>query len=91
MSSETTVMVEKAGKIRDYGPNAFGDDLRRFVNLTLTLANTDFKLTYFGSALGYVWSLMQPLLLFGVLLFVFTKILIGFLASASLASAPWAA
>jgi ABC-2 type transport system permease protein len=59
---------------RHYGPNAFGDDLRRFVNLTLTLANTDFKLTYFGSALGYVWSLMQPLLLFGVLLVVFTKI-----------------
>jgi ABC-2 type transport system permease protein len=74
MNTETTVMVETPGKIRDYGPNAFGDDLRRFVNLTLTLANTDFKLTYFGSALGYVWSLMQPLLLFGVLLFVFTKI-----------------
>jgi ABC-2 type transport system permease protein len=74
MNSETTVMVETPGKVRDYGPNAFGDDLRRFVNLTLTLANTDFKLTYFGSALGYVWSLMQPLLLFGVLLFVFTKI-----------------
>ncbi|HEY1774783.1 MAG TPA: ABC transporter permease [Solirubrobacteraceae bacterium] len=74
MNSESTVMVETPGKIRDYGPNAFGDDLRRFVNLTLTLANTDFKLTYFGSALGYVWSLMQPLLLFGVLLVVFTKI-----------------
>jgi ABC-2 type transport system permease protein len=57
-----------------YGPNAFGDDLRRFVNLTLTLANTDFKLTYFGSALGYVWSLVQPLLLFGVLLVVFTYV-----------------
>jgi ABC-2 type transport system permease protein len=57
-----------------YGPNAFGDDLRRFVNLTLTLANTDFKLTYFGSALGYVWSLVQPLLLFGVLLVVFTLV-----------------
>jgi len=59
---------------RRYGPDAFGDDLRRFVNLTLTLANTDFKLTYFGSALGYIWSLMQPLLYFGVLLVVFTKI-----------------
>ena len=62
------------GEQRSYGPGAFGDDLRRFVNLTVTLANTDFKLTYFGSALGYFWSLMQPLLLFGVLLFVFTKI-----------------
>ncbi len=59
---------------RSYGPGAFGDDLRRFVNLTVTLANTDFKLTYFGSALGYFWSLMRPLLFFGVLLVVFTKI-----------------
>jgi ABC-2 type transport system permease protein len=59
---------------RRYGPTAFGDDLRRFVNLTVTLANTDFKLTYFGSALGYVWTLMRPLLFFGVLLFVFSKI-----------------
>ena len=59
---------------REYGPGAFGDDLRRFVNLTITLANTDFKLTYFGSALGYLWTLMRPLLFFGVLLVVFTKI-----------------
>jgi ABC-2 type transport system permease protein len=59
---------------RRYGPNAFGDDLRRFVNLTVTLANTDFKLTYFGSALGYLWTLVRPLLFFGVLLVVFTKI-----------------
>jgi ABC-2 type transport system permease protein len=61
-------------EVRRYGPNAFGDDMRRFVNLTVTLANTDFKLTYFGSALGYVWTLMRPLLFFGVLLVVFSKI-----------------
>jgi ABC-2 type transport system permease protein len=68
------VSIETHPAPHRYGPNAFGDDLRRFVNLTLTLANTDFKLTYFGSALGYVWSLVQPLMLFGVLLFVFTEI-----------------
>jgi ABC-2 type transport system permease protein len=68
------VSTEVHAEAHHYGPNAFGDDLRRFVNLTLTLANTDFKLTYFGSVLGYVWSLVQPLLLFGVLLVVFTKI-----------------
>jgi ABC-2 type transport system permease protein len=33
----------------------------------------DFRLKFFGSALGYVWQLMKPLLLFGVMLFVFTK------------------
>jgi ABC-2 type transport system permease protein len=56
------------------GPSALGDDLRRFVALTVTLAVTDFKLRFFGSALGYVWTLMRPLLLFGVLYVVFTEI-----------------
>jgi ABC-2 type transport system permease protein len=55
-------------------PSAFGDDVRRFVNLTVTLAVTDFKLRYFGSALGYLWSLMRPLLFFGVLYVVFTQV-----------------
>ncbi len=55
-------------------PSAFGDDLRRFFDLTWTLATTDFKLRYFGSALGYVWSIMRPLLFFGVLYLVFTKV-----------------
>jgi ABC-2 type transport system permease protein len=56
------------------GPSALGEDSRRFWNLTYTLAVTDFKLRFFGSALGYVWTLMRPLLLFGVLYFVFTKV-----------------
>ena len=56
------------------GPSALGDDLRRFVNLTVMLAVTDFKLRFFGSALGYLWTLMRPLLLFGVLYFVFTEV-----------------
>jgi ABC-2 type transport system permease protein len=56
------------------GPSALGDDLRRFLSLTYTLAVTDFKLRFFGSALGYVWSLARPLLLFGTLYFVFTEI-----------------
>jgi ABC-2 type transport system permease protein len=56
------------------GPTAFGDDLRRLVNLTFTLAANDFKLRFFGSALGYLWSLMRPLMLFGVLYFVFTEV-----------------
>ncbi len=55
-------------------PSAFGDDLRRFANLTLTLATTDFKLRYFGSVLGYLWSLVRPLLFFAVLFVMFTKV-----------------
>jgi ABC-2 type transport system permease protein len=57
------------------GPSAVGEDLRRFWSLTFTLAATDFKLRFFGSALGYLWSLVRPLLLFGVLYVVFTHII----------------
>ena len=59
---------------RAYGPSALGGSGRRFVELTVTLARTEFKLRYFGSALGYFWSLMRPLLFFGVLYVVFTQI-----------------
>lgn len=57
------------------GPSALGGDIRRFVELTMTLGRTEFKLRYFGSVLGYVWSLMRPLLFFGVLYLFFTEIL----------------
>jgi ABC-2 type transport system permease protein len=55
------------------GPSALGDDPRRPLHLALALAVTDFKLRFFGSVLGYLWQLMRPLLLFGVLYLVFTK------------------
>jgi ABC-2 type transport system permease protein len=60
---------------RVYGPSALGGGLHRFWSLTFTLARTEFKLRFFGSVLGYVWTLMRPLLFFGVLLFVFTVVL----------------
>jgi ABC-2 type transport system permease protein len=51
-----------------------GSEFRRFVNITVALATTEFKIRYFGSVLGYLWSLMRPLMLFGVLYVVFTHI-----------------
>jgi ABC-2 type transport system permease protein len=57
------------------GPSAIGGDLRRAFSLTWMLAVTDFKLRYFGSVLGYLWTLMRPLMLFGVLYFVFTQVI----------------
>src|SRR3954451_8306241 len=58
---------------RIVGPSALGGSWRRLLYLSLTLALTDFKLRFFGSVLGYFWQLMRPLLLFGVLYFVFTE------------------
>jgi ABC-2 type transport system permease protein len=57
------------------GPSALGSDFGRMMRLTWTLAATDFKLRYFGSVLGYLWSLVQPLMLFGVLYVVFSVLL----------------
>jgi ABC-2 type transport system permease protein len=54
------------------GPSAFGDDPARVWRLAYTLASTDFKLKFFGSVLGYVWQLLNPLMLFGVLFLVFS-------------------
>jgi ABC-2 type transport system permease protein len=48
--------------------------LRHFVQVTRALAATEFKLRYFGSVLGYFWTLLRPLMLFGVLYLVFTHI-----------------
>jgi ABC-2 type transporter len=56
------------------GPSAIGGGWGRFLNLIWIIAKKDYKLSYFGSALGYIWSLMQPLLFFGVLYVVFAVI-----------------
>lgn len=39
------------------------------------MARTEFKLAFFGSALGYLWQLMRPLMLFGVMYVLFVYIL----------------
>jgi ABC-2 type transport system permease protein len=47
---------------------------RHFLYVTAALTSTEFKLRYFGSVLGYFWTLLRPLMLFGVLYVVFTHI-----------------
>jgi len=57
------------------GPSALGGGWRRFFSLLWLMAVTEFRRIYFGTVLGYVWSLIRPLLFFAVLLFVFTQII----------------
>jgi ABC-2 type transport system permease protein len=56
------------------GPSALGGGARRFFDLLWLMSVTEFKRVYFGTVLGYLWSLIRPLILFGVLLVVFTKV-----------------
>lgn len=55
------------------GPGALGGGWRRTRDLLLLIAATEFKRAYFGTILGYLWTLARPLLLFGVMLAVFTQ------------------
>lgn len=67
------------------GPSALGGGRRRFVDLLWLMSVTEFRRIYFGTVFGYLWSLVRPLMLFGVLLFVFTQV---FKVGASLHNYP---
>jgi ABC-2 type transport system permease protein len=68
-------MAEASVELRDVqGPSAFGGGWRRALDLLYLIAVTEFKRTYFGTVLGYVWSLARPLMLFAILLAVFTQV-----------------
>jgi len=56
------------------GPSALGGGPRRFFDLLWLMSVTEFKRVYFGTVLGYLWSLIRPLMLFAVLLLIFTKV-----------------
>jgi ABC-2 type transport system permease protein len=56
------------------GPRALGESWTRFWHLAYNIALSEFKLKFFGSALGYLWQVVRPLLLFGVLYVFFVKI-----------------
>jgi ABC-2 type transport system permease protein len=58
-----------------HGPSAVGGGWRRFFDLLWLIAVNEFRTSFAGTVLGYLWSLVRPLLLFGVLLFVFKQIL----------------
>ncbi|HEX6389093.1 MAG TPA: ABC transporter permease [Solirubrobacteraceae bacterium] len=50
-----------------------GAEARRLWSLTWTLALTDWKLRFYGSVLGVLWTLVRPFAFFGVIYVVFTE------------------
>jgi ABC-2 type transport system permease protein len=56
------------------GPRALGEDWARFWHLTFNIAVMQWRTRFFGSVLGYLWQLVRPLLLFGVLYVFFTQL-----------------
>jgi ABC-2 type transport system permease protein len=57
-----------------HGPSMLSGGWRRTWELCALMSVTDFKRNYFGTVLGYLWSLARPLMLFAVLVEVFTHV-----------------
>ena len=67
--------VEPEPELKDIpGPSALGGGWHRTLDLLRIIAVNEFRRVYLGTALGYLWSLARPLLLFAVLLVVFTRV-----------------
>ncbi|GAD40571.1 ABC-type polysaccharide/polyol phosphate export systems, permease component [Streptococcus intermedius SK54 = ATCC 27335] len=48
---------------------------RKNMILLREMIKTDFKLRYQGSLIGYLWSILKPLLMFTIMYFVFIRFL----------------
>lgn len=70
--SETTATLDRLGSAEVTGA---GGARRRHWDLILMLALTEYRRRYAGSALGYAWTLLRPLMLFAVLYAVFTQVI----------------
>jgi ABC-2 type transport system permease protein len=57
------------------GPSAFGGDPRRFGELLWMLTWSDFRLQYANTGLGFLWTILRPLLFFGVIFLVLRGLL----------------
>jgi ABC-2 type transport system permease protein len=65
------MLTEKQGEPLDSDAGQ-GRKRRNYLYLILVMAVTDFKVKYDNSVLGYLWSLLKPLLMFGTLYLVFS-------------------
>ena len=74
MRAHAAATAPEPGLVEMKGPSATSGDWPRFYHITRTLAVMDFKVRFYDSALGYLWTLMKPLLSFGVLYVVFSLI-----------------
>jgi ABC-2 type transport system permease protein len=75
MTVEETPRLDVVELVDITGPQSFVGGWRRVAYLSYLMARTEWKLRFFDSLLGYLWTLVRPLLVFGVLYVVFSVII----------------
>jgi ABC-2 type transport system permease protein len=71
----TAVSETPALELRDVrGPRAFGGPRDRFLHLLWIVSKTELRTRYQGAVLGLLWSVLEPLLIFGVMYAVFSSV-----------------
>lgn len=71
--STTAVHAPELREVK--GPSAFGGSPRRFWELLWLTSVTEFRVRYANTVLGYVWTIVQPLIFFGVIFMVLREVL----------------
>ena len=57
------------------GPSAFGGDTRRFFDLLKLVTFSEFRAQYANTALGFLWTLIRPMIFFGVIFLILRGVL----------------
>jgi ABC-2 type transport system permease protein len=71
----TTIGEAPAIPLREVrGPEAFGGETKRFLQLLWVISKTELKTRYQGAAFGMAWSVVEPLLIFSVMYAVFSSV-----------------
>lgn len=68
--------VEVTPELQDIrGPSAFGGGWRRFVDLLWLMSANEFRTQYARTALGFLWTIVRPLVYFGVIFLILREVL----------------
>ena len=78
MSRDGTIAAPDLSPPEIPRPSAIGGNWRRFWELVWITATQDFKRRYAHSALGYIWTLLSPMLLFAAIYLVVLQIKVRF-------------
>lgn len=68
--------VEATPELREIrGPSAFGGGRRRFFDLLWLMSANEFRTQYARTALGFLWTIVRPLVYFGVIFLILREVL----------------